>query len=149
MLLLRIDDIDLNAGKAAEMLEYIRKYFVQPNILILVALKMEQVNLVLKKIFKSNYDSSQPNNVGLDLMVERYLTKLIPHNQRIYMPEPNDYLDKELWIYGCRVDELTDNQEKPEKFSSLKQAIPELIFRKLVSCFIIQLMEQATLSLQI
>lgn len=130
MLLLRIDDIDLNAGKAAEMLEYIRKYFVQPNILILVALKMEQVNLVLKKIFKSNYDSSQPNNVGLDLMVERYLTKLIPHNQRIYMPEPNDYLDKELWIYGCRVDELTDNQEKPEKFSSLKQAIPELIFRK-------------------
>lgn len=129
MLLLRIDDIDLNAKKAGQMLELVRKYFVQPNILIFMALKMEQVNTVLRKQFKSDCQLTEEDE-ACDMMVERYLAKLIPHSQRLYMPTSKDYLNKKLRIYSSRDDEFIDSEDKSEKFSTLKQAIPELIFRK-------------------
>lgn len=65
------------------------------------------------------------------MMVERYLSKLIPQSQRIYMPNPEDYLGKELWVYNHREDSLGPGElKKVIKFTSLKQAIPELIFKK-------------------
>lgn len=46
ILLLRIDDIDLNAKEAALMAELIRKYFILPNVLVLMALKMNQLEII-------------------------------------------------------------------------------------------------------
>lgn len=133
MLLLRIDDLDLNANQAVEMLEYIRKYFVQPNILILMALKLDQMKIVLDSKYKEFYSTaiSDENGETRKMMVERYLSKLIPQSQRIYMPNPEDYLGKELWVYNHREDSLGPGELKNViKFTSLKQAIPELIFKK-------------------
>lgn len=134
MLLLCIDDIDLNASQAVEMLEYIRKYFVQPNILVLMALKLDQMEQVLKNSYKGLYcnevkvDDTAKNDTFAE-MVERYVTKLLPQSQRIYMPMPEDYLDKQLEIYEYRPQ--NDGECKVIKnFASVRQAIPELIFAK-------------------
>lgn len=134
MLLLCIDDIDLNASQAVEMLEYIRKYFVQPNILVLMALKLDQMEQVLKNSYRGLFcneakvDDTTKNDVFAE-MVERYVAKLLPQSQRIYMPMPEDYLDKQLDIYEYRP--KSDGECKVMKtFASVRQAIPELIFSK-------------------
>lgn len=134
MLLLCIDDIDLNASQAVEMLEYIRKYFVQPNILVLMSLKLDQMEQVLKNSYKGLYcneakvDDATKNDIFAE-MVERYVAKLLPQSQRIYMPIPEDYLDKQLEIYEYRP--KNEGECKVMKtFASIRQAIPELIFGK-------------------
>lgn len=48
ILLLRIDDIDLNAKEGNIMAEHIRKYFIQSNILVLMALKLDQLEIIKK-----------------------------------------------------------------------------------------------------
>lgn len=142
MLLLCIDDIDLNASQAVQMLEYIRKYFVQPNILVMMALKLEQMEQVLKDSYHGLYHNEQScldDNSKKDVfgeMVERYLSKLIPHSQRIYMPVPEDYFNKELHVYEHRYKNekrvrFENANAAPERiFTSVRQAVPELIFNK-------------------
>lgn len=124
ILLLQIDDIDLNASEAGKMAEFIRKYFIQPNILVLIALKMEQLELIKEKEniknFRLEYNSDSENILARD-MAERYLTKLFPHNQRINMPDMED-------IFGKPVEVQTKNGIK--EYLSIRQCVPQLIFQK-------------------
>lgn len=120
ILLLRIDDVDLNAQEAGVMSELIRKYFILPNVMVLMALKMDQLEIIkrneYKEIFKLEKDENQVQE-----MAERYLTKLFPHSQRIYMPDIEDFLNRKLII--C-------SQSKEYVFPSVQQCVPELIFKK-------------------
>ena len=73
------------------MVEQIRKYLVQENVIILIAVKLEQ----LEQIIKVNYIEDFKKDVtGLDYekMSYRYLEKLIPQNRRMYLLD----LEKEL-----------------------------------------------------
>ncbi|WP_300362325.1 hypothetical protein, partial [Fusobacterium sp.] len=47
-LIIKIDDIDLNIRYAYEMVEQIRKYLSQENIIILMAVKLEQLEQIIK-----------------------------------------------------------------------------------------------------
>lgn len=90
-ILLCIDDIDLNTNTAVDMVEWIRKYLIQPNIIILFAVKLDQlINLKRLKLFseyKDLLDKGKISESELDEMSERYMAKLIPLSNRIYMPE--------------------------------------------------------------
>ena len=142
LLLLRIDDIDLSTDKAAEMAEIIRKYFVQPNMIVLMSVKLDQMKLAKKNELVRQYadlnrfeqrrvrwESNKVNNQMEEIeesfneMVEQYLIKLIPQSQRIYMPESEYYRDRPLEITSERF-------EKPLQFCSVKNAVLELIFAK-------------------
>ena len=120
ILLLRIDDIDLNAKEGNIMAEHIRKYFIQSNILVLMALKLDQLEIIKKneyaELFKLNGNEDVVGN-----MVERYLAKLFPQNQRVYMPDIDDILEKPLTI--------SDKDNKME-YPSVRQIVPQLIFQK-------------------
>lgn len=120
ILLLRIDDIDLNAKEGNIMAEHIRKYFIQSNILVLMALKLDQLEIIKKneyaELFKLNGNEEMIGN-----MVERYLAKLFPQNQRVYMPDIDDILEKQLTI--------SDKDNKME-YPSVRQIVPQLIFQK-------------------
>lgn len=120
ILLLRIDDIDLNAKEGNIMAEHIRKYFIQSNILVLMALKLDQLEIIKKneyaELFKLNGNEEMIGN-----MVERYLAKLFPQNQRVYMPDIDDILEKTLTI--------SDKDNKME-YPSVRQIVPQLIFQK-------------------
>ena len=120
ILLLRIDDIDLNAKEGNIMAEHIRKYFIQSNILVLMALKLDQLEIIKKNeyadLFKLHNDEELIGN-----MVERYLAKLFPQNQRIYMPDIDDILEKTLTIKA---------KNKTMECPSVRQMVPQLIFQK-------------------
>lgn len=93
-LLIAIDDLDLCSLHAYDMAEQIRKYLVIPNVVIVMALKIEQLQLCIKEQnFRSYKDSlkqkQQNTNIYEEVngMAERYVTKLIPSARRIHMPD--------------------------------------------------------------
>lgn len=85
MLLIPIDDIDLNTKYAYEMMEQLRKYFTCPNVLILFAINMKQMQSVLLRHFANDLNASKEYVANQDIlqMSERYLMKLIPLKNRI------------------------------------------------------------------
>lgn len=120
ILLLRIDDIDLNAKEAALMAELIRKYFILPNVLVLMALKMDQLETIKQNEFANLFEKEKEEGQFAE-MAERYLTKLFPHSQRVYMPDIEDLLNRKLVI---------TSHMKTCEFPSVQQCVPELIFQK-------------------
>lgn len=90
-LILQIDDVDLNINKAFDMVEDIRKHLIMPKVLILMAVKMEQlISAVSEKECQKNQRLLQNNlisNIELKKMSIRYIEKLIPHSRRIILPE--------------------------------------------------------------
>lgn len=123
VLLIPVDDIDLHSNAATMMVEQIRKYLVLPNVLIVMALKIDQLAKLKRLQFSREYrDEKSLNDNELDEMVDRYITKLLPYNHRVYMPEATVYWDAELQIKG--------KNHSSTKYESVRQAVPELIFRK-------------------
>lgn len=124
ILLIPVDDIDLHSKAATIMVEQIRKYLVLPNVLVVMAMKIDQLAKLKRLQYSTEYrdDKQTLNDKDLDEMVDRYITKLVPYNHRVYMPESTVYWDAGLHI----------NQKNSScyKFESVRQAVPELIFRK-------------------
>lgn len=134
VLILRIDDVDINEQQAGRMAEAIRKYFIQPNILVLLSLKLKQLEdiklLELKKFYSDNIIFSNDN---LREMVDKYIVKLIPRSHRIFMPQHENYHGKKLIVEYYNLFEKGDvnrKKTKPLEFVSVRQAVPQLIFWK-------------------
>lgn len=125
-LIIMVDDIDLHTNQATIMVEQIRKYLVQPNVVILLAIKLDQLAMLKRQQYTMEYkellEKGKVSEGVIDEMVERYLTKLIPFDQRIFMPMAQEFLGWKLTVKSI--------QGETEDFSSVRMAIPELIFRK-------------------
>lgn len=123
VLILSIDDIDLNIEEADVMTEQIRKYLVSPNIVILLAVKLDQLttikNLHYAEKYKNLIDRKFLNYSTIEEMTGQYLAKFVPHDQRVYMPSSDFYLDNGIEIDGNNM--FGD---------SVKQVVPELIFNR-------------------
>lgn len=126
VLLVPIDDIDLNSAQATAMIEQIRKYLVNKNIVILMALKLDQLSQLKKQQYIKDYETLIENKEirmdAINEMTERYISKLIPTSQRIYQPDPDTYLFSPVTI-------VLENKEEL-KFPTVRQSVTELIFRK-------------------
>ena len=115
ILVIPIDDIDLHSKCAYEMVEQIRKYLIQYNVIILMALKIEQ----LDKVVESNYVKEFNNLFAKDLlssddianMANKYLIKLIPDNHRFVLPTIDVMYDKIVNIYE-KTDSAIENSVK-------------------------------------
>lgn len=114
-LIIEIDDIDLNTKHAYEMIEQVRKYLVLPNIIILMAVKVEQLGQIIEKSYKQEFDILlNENNVNTSMtyedihtMTEKYLEKLIPLERRLYLPKlDNEGLENFVEIEGKK-EEIT------------------------------------------
>ncbi|MCR6514458.1 KAP family NTPase [Clostridium sp. LY3-2] len=95
-LVISIDDLDMNFKVGEKMLEDIRKYLILPNVVILMAIRFEQLeevigqkfsndlkgNLELAKLTKKESDFVE----GIEDKSEKYLEKLIPFSRRVCMP---------------------------------------------------------------
>lgn len=127
VLLLMVDDIDLNDDYAWEMTEQLRKYFIQSNVIVMISLKIRQMFGILQRGFKEKYGKDRKPEEDNEIAErgERYLAKLLPAHQRIYMPEPASFMDAEL--------EVTNAEEWGYSMVDgikVEQVIPELIFIK-------------------
>lgn len=137
VLLLLVDDIDIDSAHAYEMCEQLRKYFMQPNIIVLMSMKIEQLSGIIQRKYTEEYllvddiryrryprlNWEERNEIAE--RAERYLAKLLPTHQRIYMPSPTEYMDavpvfndQDKWGYTL------------SEGIKVKQVIPELIFLK-------------------
>lgn len=122
-LVLSVDDIDLNLDEADTMAEQIRKYLVSPNIIILFAAKLDQLGTIKKLHYSEKYkyllEKDELHFDTIEQMTSHFLTKMVPHDQRVYMPEAEYFLDSGIIVEN---DNLKGN--------SVRQAIPELIFNR-------------------
>ena len=146
ILILRIDDVDMDFGKASEMIESMRKYFIQPNLLVFVSCSLEQLKIIKTRDFLSEIkDASQKD--WCEELADRYLAKVFPQSHCIQMPSPTTYHDYALRVYGKfeteagkKVEEdenirtITKDKKIEERnsrdFVSVKQALLELILKK-------------------
>lgn len=125
VLILMVDDIDIDSAHAREMAEQLRKYFMQPNMIVFVSLKVSQLTSILERDLLLEYNDKEHAKDIVAERVERYLAKLIPAHQRIYMPAPMEYMDAKLEIVNTKKWnlDLVDG-------IAVNQVIPELIFQK-------------------
>lgn len=105
-LVITIDDLDVSPENGYEMLEQLYKYFSNQKVIILVAIKYEQMKTICDKHFA---DCLTPEHGGIHKDVFKksykrakklsndYLLKAIPLSNRVYMPEAN-VLDKRALV---------------------------------------------------
>lgn len=133
VMVIAIDDLDLNLERAYEMMEQIRKYLVLPNVVLMIAAKLSQLQAsiaihykpILKNKLINDYEGYESIDSEILEMAERYLDKLLPMDQRIFMPSPESYLSCELEIIGPDA-----GQNASESFESVEFAVLSLIFKK-------------------
>ena len=103
-LVIQIDDADMNPKYAYDVVEDLRKYCVLPNVIILFATNLEQLEMCVEQHFLKSFDTlikSSPNP-NTDIVSKRlahcrhttasYLDKLIPSLHRINLPDINNLL---------------------------------------------------------
>ncbi len=99
-LIIAIDDLDLCSANAYKMAEQIRKYLMIPNVSIVISVKIDQLELCIREknlkdfeeIYKNKEEAvyRQLNN-EVSTMSERYISKLIPKQRRIYLPKVQSF----------------------------------------------------------
>lgn len=140
MLILRIDDVDMDFKNASEMIESMRKYFVQPNMLVFVSCSLEQLKIIKARDFSKEVENEKLEHWCKEL-ADRYISKVFPQSHCIRMPEPTTYHDYQLDVIGrfnteagmaCEVDSGGEKYKNLNKrqFVSVKQALLELILKK-------------------
>ncbi len=124
ILLITIDDIDQNFSRAYEMAEQIRKYLIIPGVIIQLAAKLEQLSDVIQIKMALQY-KNLPGSNKQDYadMADRYLTKLLPLESRIYMPTMDVFYETPLKI-------ILDGQGKTVEIGDVKTTVTQLIFQK-------------------
>lgn len=97
-LVLQIDDADLNIRNAHAISEEIRKYFVMPNIIVMMALNADTMRFTIEQYFLRQYryyaafgDKELIQNKCHEIM-EKYIEKLLPAAHRVNIPKVNDYI---------------------------------------------------------
>ena len=94
-LIIPIDDFDLNVNAAAEMAEQIRKYLMIPRVIVLMAVKIEQLADAKEQQVRKDFEvliNSKTLNEDPRIITSQYVLKLIPNNRRIEMPNLNSAL---------------------------------------------------------
>ncbi len=121
-----IDDMDMCFGKAYEMAEQIRKYLVIPNVISLLAIKIEQLNnsieqkFILENKILIEYEAHINNKKKLQqdrvnridnrleedpkIMATRYIEKLIPNGKKIYLSRFSELENISYTRLACKKD---------------------------------------------
>ncbi|SIQ50637.1 hypothetical protein [Chryseobacterium sp. RU33C] len=116
-LVIAIDDFDLNTEGAYLMLEDIRQFLIQKNIILLIACKIEQLRDAIEIYYK------EKNNVNeIDNKINKYLEKLLPFKRRLILPDVQKIKNLDLKILDNRK-ELFDI-----KSSDLSNVLSSVLF---------------------
>ena len=132
-LLIAIDDLDMCNANAYKMAEQIRKYLIIPDIVIVMALKVEQLQLCVQEENFKNYSNVLKNQekiagaiLDVEDMAERYIAKLIPKSRRIYLPNVR-YIENAKIVYQKNEEEIIYADKIT---NSLNASLLDLIYMK-------------------
>lgn len=138
-IIIAIDDLDLCSSNAYKMAEQIRKYLILPQVVIVMAVKIEQLELCVQEKNLSDFEKTIKvlgrDNIKIHNevigMSERYVSKLIPKARRIYLPKAQSLENTDI-IYANRDEDkekeiwTSDNTEE----RSLVEKVLKLITEK-------------------
>lgn len=136
-LVLPIDDLDMNLRFTEDMCEQIRKYLMVSNVIILISSRYEQLRDIIEKSFVESFDSmikaKRPISEDFKGMADKYLTKLIPDDRRMFLPQINhiesySIKNTKLKIVDRNNDELPISKKMTEL--KLEEQILKLIHDK-------------------
>lgn len=91
-LVISIDDLDLNIRHGYEMLEQLRKYFFQTNIIITLSGDYDQFNRICKYHYVKEFSEEKSHVIEEDVqenckhLALDYILKTMPINARVFMP---------------------------------------------------------------
>ena len=121
-LVISVDDLDLNTQYAYKMAEQIRKYLRQEKVLVLIALKMEQLEYAVQLQFETQYKEIK-DKASLDIpaMVSKYILKLIPDNNRIYLPNIQLWANATVNVYRETTSNIADCERKGKRWILLNK----------------------------
>lgn len=103
-LVIQIDDADLNPNMAFNIIEDIRKYCLVPNVVILMAVHMDQMRQVLNQHFVEDFEkllnfsssAGDENDIirisDCQKMAARYIDKVMPAGHQIHLPDIDEYI---------------------------------------------------------
>ncbi len=134
-LVIAIDDLDLCSDKVYHMTEEIRKYLILPNAIIVMALRIEQLEDCLCEKNAKDYAVSiewfNDNNrlkKDITIMSEKYVNKLIPKARRIYLPRIGSFQKLTVKYIGERNGEekiFWETEEQQDIIASMRKLIHE------------------------
>ena len=148
-LLIPIDDFDLNISGAYEMLEDIRQFLIQSNVIILIAFKMEQLqdsinNEIIKEydmIFKYEKGAKTYLSENISNKSNKYLDKLFPLERRFNTPalKENNISSTKMNLYDSQYEiELKIKGDKPNQNKiyyienqTIEDAFLRLVYKKI------------------
>ena len=137
-LLIAVDDLDMCNANAYKMAEQIRKYLIIPDIVIVMALKVEQLQLCVQEENFKNYSNVLKNQekiagaiLDVEDMAERYIAKLIPKSRRIYLPNVR-YIENAKISYQKKKDQKKNGEiiYEDKMTNSLNASLMDLIYMK-------------------
>ena len=127
-LVIPVDDIDLHSKYAFEMAEQIRKYLVQDNTIVLMALRIEQLQYAIERHYIGHYElmlkNGAINKSEISNMATKYMIKFIPVDRRIRLKSVEEISNQTVDIVdNGRIVEINGMKEN----ATLKEKILYLI----------------------
>lgn len=142
-LVIQIDDADLNSQMAFNIIEDIRKYCIIPNVIILMAVNMDQMRCVIEQYFVTSFkpmlDASSLSLSECQKMAARYIDKIMPAGHQIHLPTIDDYIQNRSSELTIEYFEKDNNNEKNllsytdtnnEKLTDYQEILLRLIYEK-------------------
>lgn len=136
MLVISIDDLDLNLKDVYNVAEQLRKYFMIPQIMIVMAVNINQLTLCVERELLEMLNPLRDSG-RWDIkrearnMSNRYMEKLIPLTRRMQLPDVHAIAED-----GANAVEIIykDQQERTDLFDSgklgIEKGILKLIYEK-------------------
>lgn len=88
-LVIPIDDLDMNIEYSPVMIEEIRKYLKVNHVIVLMAIKMEQMSSLIEQMYIRNFNTVINSNKFIEdpkEMAARYMEKLLPEGRKFRLP---------------------------------------------------------------
>lgn len=113
-LVVQIDDADMDIGRAYQILEDMRKYLGLPQVIVLMATNIQQLETTVEQHFLQeykhglNYPRSMITVEHCHDIAVLYLEKAIPHTRRIYLPD----IDKTIRQHLSQIRVVYEDKDK-------------------------------------
>ncbi len=153
VMIIPIDDADLNSKMTFNIVEDIRKYCIIPNVIILMAVNIEQMHYVLEQHFAIDFktlidvsraDSKEIKTVDMQechRMAMRYVDKILPAAHQIHLPTVDDFIRNSSSTLTvkyfsqngeerCELLDFYKTKENKEKVTDYQELLLRLIHNK-------------------
>lgn len=143
-LVIPIDDLDINIDHAFQMAEQIRKYLMIPHVIIIMAMRIEQLKMCVEKKYWSDLSemrgSDRFNPVETAVMAAKYVDKLIPDGRKIALPNVHvieeNFENSVTLIYGPMENGIIHNILEKYTDKGIQETILSFIYDRTGIAFI-------------